>query len=161
MRQIDTNIIALDPGKLTGIALLNQKGEFAAKELHFTEVVDAVAETVQLCRITHVPIWVSAEREVISVKMARESRGDTNWPFEVIGCARYLCYKARVNFVLYSASDAKHFAPNDTLKKLGWYTRGGEGHANDAARILAVTLAAADKGYWESLVLRYKLLEDE
>lgn len=87
-------------------------------------------------------VSIACERFTIGERTLRTARGDEYWSIETIGLLRFLCRMHDLKFQLYGAGDAKHFASNPNLKKAGWFTP-GQGHRNDAARI--VVLARADQ----------------
>lgn len=59
---------------------------------------------------------------------------------DVIGRVVGLCEDLDVRFRRQTASEAKTFATNDLLKKVGWFNT-GMGHAMDAARHVLLALA--------------------
>jgi hypothetical protein len=64
-------------------------------------------------------------------------------PLELTGVGKFLAHKNRNVFTLQTPGDAKRFADDAKLRKIGWYTRGrgGEDHGRDATRHLVLALA--------------------
>jgi hypothetical protein len=126
------NIIAFDPGKTTGWSRL-WEGEFEAGELSW---LDAVRYYHQLCNEKLVYFETVVESFIITAETMKKTR--QNWSLESIGAMRYLneIYHPG-DFHLQSPAEAKAFATNDKLKKMGWYTV-GQDHARDASRHLLV-----------------------
>lgn len=129
-------LLIVDPGKLTGYGFLvcgtpHKDPTFSGAELpHF----DFLA---------NVGSWIRGIDKVVCESFrvnnmtARKVGGDRLWAAEQIGVLRYFCHFAHVDYVEQSPSDAKHFATDAKLKKLGWYAPvnpGEKGHRRDAAR---------------------------
>lgn len=55
---------------------------------------------------------------------------------EVIGAIRYACYKYGHPFELQTPAQAKQFATDAKLRKIGWHRSTEGGHENDARRHL-------------------------
>lgn len=135
-------VLAVDPGETTGwVTWARDANEVLAwgqsAEYEFLSRVDAwLAETGP--RVT-----VLAESFVITVATAKKSAQP--WSLYVIGALRYLAAKHGAEGPrLRSAADAKRFATNDKLRRIGWY-RPGQPHATDAHRHLLVW--AVDEGH--------------
>jgi hypothetical protein len=128
-------ILAVDPGKLTGIALI--------------KIVDGVPEIVwsdeteymETCHLMNRVIRDHAtdglrvvyERFIITPMTAKNSVAP--WSLELIGVIKYLCGAYQVtDLVGQTSSTAKNFCPNPRLKAVGFWHRGGAGHARDALR---------------------------
>lgn len=139
------NIVAIDPGKKTGVAYCTLEDPLQGSVFYSEEWEYFSA----LVNIEH---WLTAygaeavvvEAYVIGPATLSKSRGD-NWSLEAIGAVRYMCHKAEINFFLQPAGDAKRFVPDEKLAAMELdYRRhrvGGEGHADDAMRHLLAWLA--------------------
>jgi hypothetical protein len=94
---------------------------------------------------------VVCERFVITAQTVRNSQAP--FSLEQIGVLKHLCrsngYKAE-DIGFQSPVDAKTMFPNEALKKIGTWHKGGEGHANDAIRHALLKLA---KTGWKPRVL--------
>ena len=109
----------LDPGDTTGWFSL-QDGQHDALELPAEEAIQRLATVEGL--------------DAIVVEDYRPVRTTNIVPAEVIGAAR--CAAARIGseFYRYSPAQAKTFAPNRVLARLGWHDP-TQPHASDAARL--------------------------
>ena len=65
------------------------------------------------------------------------------WSLEIIGALRWLCHRNGIGFTLQTPGDAKRFATDTKLDKLGWARPPGAGHARDAQRHLLLFLVRA------------------
>lgn len=141
-------ILALDPGKTTGVAihnLLTDEKEFF--ELGFLDVCQQISD-LSLEHGTNLKII--AESFIITPNTAKNSQAP--WSLEVIGVARF-CSLASCNrdLRLQSPASAKRFSSDQRLKMVGYYTP-GKGHANDAGRHLL--LFEATQGYLSKDILK-------
>ena len=57
-----------------------------------------------------------------------------------IGALRYVASQCNATFEIQNRSEARRVGPDETLKKLGWYTKTKDGHANDSTRHVILTL---------------------
>lgn len=131
-----TVIIALDPGKTTGIAVWDD-GVFYAKELQFNETCTYVEEMAQ--RFGDELKMVS-ESFIITQHTAKNTQA--TWSLELIGVFRFLQRKwvSDDPLRLQMPSAAKRFSSDNRLRQMGFWTK-GKGHANDAARHLLLYMA--------------------
>lgn len=124
-------IIALDPGKVTGLAVWSPKDPLAiatreVSPLDAIEYVDAAHARNQGA------IEVVAEKFTISERTIK-----TALSLDALDVNGWLTMESqRKLFPLHMQlpSQAKAFATDDKLRVLGWYTKTKDGHANDAAR---------------------------
>lgn len=139
MPSSDTGILAVDPGKLTGVAFLSWTGvpedspqiiETAeVDEIEFSDFVERVLD--QKSQFSE--FKVVCEQFTINLQTAKKSQAP--FSLEQIGVLKYLCRKAEIETItMQSPADAKNMFPNPKLKKLEIWHRGGEGHALDALR---------------------------
>lgn len=134
-------VLAIDPGKATGICLISWSGEEKENPIvEFSEEVqpenfaDAVRELLGR-QPEYEEFAVACERFVITPQTGKNSQAP--FSLEQIGVLKHLCredgYGAeQISFQ--APVDAKSMFPNPTLQKLGTWHKGGEGHANDAIR---------------------------
>lgn len=134
------NILALDPGKVTGVAAYDTTLDvFASWEvagrhrLHDTLTLDSR-------KFDSYYDEVVCEDFVISQRTIKTTPQKD--PLRIIGWLDLTLYHDDVPFTLQTAAAAKSFATDAKLKHVGWFTKEGEGHANDAARHLLVYLVA-------------------
>lgn len=135
-----TYILAVDPGKASGIALLELKpgdepkiitsGEFQMKE-YAKPIRDAIAQA----RTAKASLQVVCERFVINAQTVRNSQAP--FSLEQIGILKQVMLDEGLDpdsIFFQSPSDAKGMFDNPKLKKLEYWYKGGEGHALDAIR---------------------------
>lgn len=133
-------ILAIDPGKITGVALL-RKDEDAVDpvlagswELEQTEFGAAIREIIWNPVIRY-NLDIVCERFVINAQTVRNSQAP--YSLEVIGMLK-LCMidnQRLVDDIYFQApANAMAMFSNEKLKKLGYWHRGGAGHALDAIR---------------------------
>jgi len=150
-------ILSVDPGKVSGISLLSWSGsEDELPEKHFS--IEANEESYSSSIDIALNGWkrydsfmVVCERFVITAQTVKNSQAP--FSLEQIGVLKHLCrsngYKAE-DIGFQSPVDAKTMFPNEALKKIGTWHKGGEGHANDAIRHALLKLA---KTGWKPRVL--------
>jgi hypothetical protein len=125
-------MFSVDPGLATGVALMGRSGDvltlFASAELGWPECADAF-EYVMKSGVCDVVI---AENFIINARTVGNSQAP--WSLMALGCVTWLCDRYSLDLVLQLPSNAKNVAPNEKLKRLGTWHKGGAGHANDAIR---------------------------
>lgn len=134
-------ILSVDPGKSSGVACLFWDGTVENKpEIQYSEEVqpDEFALSVQ----KGLSSWKSfdkflvvCERFVINAQTVRNSQAP--YSLEQIGVLKHICREQGypIEQIKFQAPvDAKNMFPNPTLRELGIWHKGGEGHANDALR---------------------------
>lgn len=133
-------VLSVDPGKATGIVLMSWNELDLIPNVVFSKEVQPeefalVVETSINSLKNNENLTVVCERFTINAQTVRNSQAP--YSLEQIGVLKHLC---RINMydpekiVFQSPADAKNMFPNPTLKKLGTWHVGGEGHANDAMR---------------------------
>lgn len=133
-------ILAVDPGKKSGIASFTYtKGEAPelvdSGEYMFEDYHGPILNTLRNARIFEAEIAIVCERFTINAQTVKNSQAP--YSLEQIGILKYLVNSEGFDadkIVFQSPSDAKRMFPNDALKKLGYWHKGGEGHALDAMR---------------------------
>jgi len=150
-------ILSVDPGKATGIALLYWSGNDT--DLPVVEFsVEAQADEFATYISNYLKEWekkpyfaVVCERFVITAQTVKNSQAP--YSLEQIGVLKHLCRTFEYtpdNIFFQAPVDAKNLFPNEALKKIGTWHKGGEGHANDAIRHALLKLT---KGGWKPKVL--------
>lgn len=128
-------MLVVDPGKLTGMCLIQlDTGEQPqivwSGEYEFDEACDHIEET---CENYRDYLRVVCESFVITPMTAKNSSAP--WSLEVIGVLKRYTYKFKCDgVVMQTPAKAKNFCPNERLKAVGMWHRGGDGHARDALR---------------------------
>ena len=132
-------ILAGDPGKKSGVVILQCSDDFADVQIHRSVELDeqATGQIVEFYTDSGLDLEVVFESFVITTETGKKK--DTHYSLELIGVARYFCTKHRIPFTLQPPS-LKQFAPNDMLRDLGFWVPGGDGHAHDAMRHAIVYL---------------------
>lgn len=73
------------------------------------------------------------------ITQATAKNSQAPWSLKVIGAVEWVCLREGLSpLVLQTPSDAKNFVPDAKLRALGYRSRGGGGHHNDAARHLVL-----------------------
>ena len=133
-------ILAVDPGKASGIALFEfTQGEepklLWSGEYQQNEYARPIRDAIEYAYNNNVYIDVVCERFVINAQTVKNSQSP--FSLEQIGILKQLMMDEEIdpsNIVFQSPSDAKAMFDNAKLKKLGYWHKGGEGHALDAIR---------------------------
>lgn len=145
-------ILAVDPGKTSGIAFLTWTGnrdDVPTVEYSTESDPDQFAQDVfrglSQWR-SHDRFLVACERFVINAQTVRNSQAP--YSLEQIGVLKHLCRETGYpvdSIKMQAPVDAKNMFPNRALRAIGTWHRGGAGHANDAIRHGLLALA---KGGW-------------
>ena len=146
--------LAIDPGLTTGWASYRTyapaldgtpiPGEFASGEVRgrhefYQWMEEWGMELHPAAAYTASPDHIIIERwDVRKDTFGKSAQEDARY---IIGAVEWWATRLdhRITYHEQRPAEAKRFATNDKLKKLGWYT-GGEGHGDDAARHLLVAL---------------------
>lgn len=132
-------ILAIDPGKTTGMTLFSHDlGSEPvlewSKELEQDEVADAV-RGVLWDPVVRPNVDVVCERFIINAQTVRNSQAP--YSLEVIGIVKQCLQdngRPMDDIFFQAPADAMSMFSNEKLKKLGYWHRGGAGHALDAIR---------------------------
>ena len=133
-------ILAVDPGKATGIAVLSWGGNSDPELLNTAEpqpheFATHIRSALNMCDETNADLIVVCERFVINAQTVRNSQAP--YSLEQIGVLKQCLRDAGIDegsILWQSPADAKAMFPNEALKKVGYWHKGGEGHALDALR---------------------------
>ena len=125
--------VCIDPGKLTGLALIEYtQGEepvlAEALELKQFDACDWIEDA--MTNSTR----VICEDFIISGRTAKMSTMDTRFSLEIIGFTRVMCKRKKIPLVLQTPKDMKTFFGSWSLHDFGLWAKGGEGHKRDATR---------------------------
>jgi hypothetical protein len=148
-------VLAVDPGKTTGISFLSLNNEpalLSSGEYQPDEFARPVRDTFAWCAANNVEFDVVCERFIINAQTVRNSQAP--FSLEQIGALKQIMRDHDVDpdtkLVFQSPSDAKKMFPNDALRKVGTWHVGGGGHANDSIRHGLLRLV---KLGWKPIVL--------
>lgn len=125
-------VLAIDPGGTTGIAYYNTEWD-KFNSWQADNFYDAMHSWAT-------PDVLVIERFTIRQNTHKLSADAFEQTTDLIGAFRYLALRDGVDFIRQTPAQAKAFATDDKLKRLGWYTPGLP-HGNDAARHLLTYLA--------------------
>jgi hypothetical protein len=152
-------IIAVDPGKTTGISILQIKvGEepvlLDSNELVITDFAPYMRNQFERFWIgPHEPsinMEIVCERFTINAQTVRNSQAP--WSLEQIGVMKQICRDynySEEKIIWQQPADAMNMFNNEKLKRLGYWHRGGKDHANDSIRhalLRAVKVGWVPKG---------------
>jgi hypothetical protein len=148
-------VLAVDPGKATGMALFSYESGSEpvlewSKELEQHEVADAIRSVLWAPEKRH-QIDVVCERFVINAQTVRNSQAP--YSLEVIGILKQclLDNGREMDDIFFQApADAMTMFDNKKLKKLEYWHVGGGGHALDAIRHALLRLV---KSGWKPIRL--------
>lgn len=154
-----TRVLAIDPGKTTGLAWLREQGGhiFVDNSLEVSpdEIIDIIRPTLADWRPQaegHQPLRVVIEQFIITAMTSQKSQ-EASWALRTIGAIEQAVRDAgypEKAICWQKPAEAKNAFSNEKLKQLGMHHRGGDDHANDAIRHGALYLAKV--GYARSLM---------
>jgi hypothetical protein len=132
-------LVTCDPGKKTGWAALDTSNmaSYTSGEMPFMDFLTWTWGWLPQMHDAH----IACERFVITGGTVRKSRGDLNWSIESVGVLRFMGAVLNVGFELQNAADAMKFCDDQRLRDVGWWFKGGDGHANDAGRHMLLLIA--------------------
>lgn len=133
-------VLAVDPGKASGICCFvwepNQEPELLwAGEFQPSEYIAPIRETLGKAFLEGYVLDVVCERFTINAQTVRNSQAP--YSLEQIGVLKQAMRDAAIDESLLkfqSPADAKRMFTNEGIKKLGYWHKGGAGHALDAIR---------------------------
>lgn len=134
----DHIVIAIDPGLVTGLAVVGRAREGNPFSLYSAELSPTLTgERFEDLLAAYPRAEIAVERFTITTVTAKHSQAP--WSLKVIGMVEWLIWRGTgrdpEDVVLFqSPGDAKRMIPNSLLQKYGVWHKGGAGHANDALR---------------------------
>lgn len=151
-------VLSVDPGKATGMCLFSKEDGQDPElvwsiEVQQEEYAAPIRETLWNPLIKN-NLEIVCERFVINAQTVKNSQAP--FSLEQIGILKQCMLDAKIStesIIFQSPVDAKAMFTNESLKKLGYWHKGGEGHALDAIRHAALRFV---KTGWKPL----KLLSD-
>ena len=132
-------VLAIDPGKMTGMTLFKREPgsdpELVwSREVEQTEYAEPIREVLSNPEILE-SLTVVCERFIINAQTVRNSQAP--FSLEQIGILKQCLFdtgKSSEDIMFQAPADAMAMFTNEKLKKLGYWHRGGAGHALDAIR---------------------------
>lgn len=129
-------IYALDPGLKSGVCVLElETGKEPVLKWSAEQEVSEVVPTLRGLLHAYPHLEVVCERFVITVQTAKKS--PQGWSLEIIGSVKQTMRdfgRSEEEIFFQKPADAMNLYPNASLQKLGYWHRGGKGHALDAIR---------------------------
>lgn len=140
-------ILSIDPGKASGICLFQYEKGYEPKlvwagEYQQNEYAQPIRNALQSAIGYGMPIEIVCERFTINAQTVRNSQAP--YSLEQIGILKQIMLDhglSTESIIFQSPADAKAMFDNAKLKKLGFWHKGGEGHALDAIRHAVLRLA--------------------
>lgn len=136
-------IIAIDPGKVTGLVLWEPRTPLKCYAHEIDSPVD-VAEWVEGA-LYHSDDDVTVVTEKFTISQRTIKTALSLDALDINGWLTIESQRKPFDLVFQMPSQAKSFATDEKLKALDWYGRTKDGHANDAARHLLVYLLQHEK----------------
>lgn len=139
--EVNRAIIAIDPGKMTGVCILGMTYDqepmmLASNEYECHELAPFLRkEFEERLPNESVRLEIVCERFTINAQTAKNSQAP--WSLEQIGILKQTMRDFGIDetsIIWQQPADAMNMFNNDKLKRLGYWHRGGAGHANDAIR---------------------------
>lgn len=143
-QQGGTFLLGIDPGLCTGVALVDwtdfdNPKPLSSNELdtyQFYEYIEAATTT--LTDNLHVVI------ENFNVTDRTAKLSEAPWSLQLKGIVDFLTWRFNSkSYAIHKPAD-KPFASNDKLRRVGFWHKGGAGHANDAYRHAMVRIVNAN-----------------
>jgi hypothetical protein len=133
-------VLSVDPGKATGVAFLTKIDSDSptlthAYETQPEEFADVIRKILTELNGDFSGLQVVCEKFTINAQTVRNSQAP--YSLEQIGVLKQILQDFgldRESVIWQMPADAKRMFPNEALKKLQYWHKGGEGHANDAIR---------------------------
>lgn len=151
--------MGIDPGKTTGIVTY-YRGAMTADEVHYLQAYNMMVAWSDWMAERNASFVIAIESaNTNSNRGGRGALASLGWEIKQIGVAEYAAHKWGHTFLEISKSNAAHGATNEILDALGWRFK-GEGHADDAYRIMIQAMKACDLDFWKRLVIDKELLKD-
>jgi hypothetical protein len=129
-------VLAVDPGKATGVSFFSfEKGGEPVLMFSWELQFETFAPIIRWALENYPNTEVVCERFTITAQTAKNSQAP--YSLEHIGILKQIMLdngKGPEKLVYQSPADAKNMFPNPSLKKLGYWHKGGAGHALDSMR---------------------------
>jgi hypothetical protein len=150
------HILAVDPGKATGLSYFTYDGQndpemLWSKEVQQHEYAQPIRDAFRYSQSQGVKLEVVCERFTINAQTVRNSQAP--FSLEQIGILKQIMMdngRSPEEIFFQSPADAKAMFTNEKIKTLEYWHRGGEGHALDSIRHGLLRLV---KSGWKPLKL--------
>jgi hypothetical protein len=148
------HIVGVDPGLIAGVAALSIVLPLTGSLI----TTMSTAEMPWRDAVTYVDKWTTAAKDV---RIGSErytiptGRSVVTAQLDAIMCngaLDWLSSQREVTFVLQPRAEVKKLVTDAVLRKLGWYKKTKDGHANDAARHAGFMLFSSRPDLWLQLV---------
>lgn len=131
-------MMGVDAGAATGIAIIStgDDGLWSIDSLRTEEIVGRYEAEKQIASVLHsgYDVTVVAERFTITERTTKTKRQyDTLY---INGYMDGLCHSLGLPYHELTPAESKGFGEDPKLRRLGWYEKTSDGHANDAARLV-------------------------
>ena len=134
-----TNLLGVDPGKMTGISYVRVPDNKSEIEVELLAELD-LAATVQ--KVDEILGWyapgdltILMERFTVTAASIKKSfQPDSLWVIGAVKACMVLHGHDPSSMVMQAPSAAKGIASNDMLRDTGLWLKGSQGHAQDAGR---------------------------
>lgn len=144
-------VLSIDPGKATGVTLLSRTGSdepvlVKSCETQPEQFAENVRNILDDLTENFDSLQIVCEKFTINAQTVRNSQAP--YSLEQIGVLKQIMQDFgidRESIIWQMPADAKRMFPNEALKTLKYWHKGGEGHANDAIRHALLRLV---KGGW-------------
>lgn len=146
-----TIYIAVDPGNYSGMALYDP--EYVDKpdvvEVPYEDTGRILSQWLTVVRSAELKAHVACEVYTIAQHKVMTAQPDA---IKGMGVVEYLCQLKGVPLTWQTPTDAKQLVPDAELRRLGWYIKTKDGHANDAQRHILRLIATHDPELYGRLV---------
>lgn len=136
-RLIDEVIIGVDPGKVTGLSILDRDKRFTT-QLPARSAVLFLWREMDGYRLVKRRLVLCCERYTVDANTHKKTRQYD--ALHVAGALKYKCAANDQEFTEYERADAKHFSTDKKLVAMDFYDKTMV-HANDASRQVILHLA--------------------
>jgi hypothetical protein len=143
------NFIGVDPGEMTGVVMWDEDAQKVEPILVAQYPNDRALQAISPF-ITDESV-VACERYVITGAAAKRGRRPAKITIGIEEELGRLCIARRAKFILQTASDAKNFATDEQLQRIGWFEP-GKRHAMDAGRHALLAIAKTSPKIFEMLI---------
>lgn len=147
-------LVGVDPGKVTGIAVWWSPDFYDSTERGALGPVDTAEVEYSAVRPVLLrmlngerPTLMAGERYVKNARKTNQPEAD-----QVLGVVRSLAEELTVRFVYQSPSPAQKIGNPERLRKLGWFVRSKDGHANAALGHMLLLMATFHPTVYAELI---------
>lgn len=140
------NLIAVDPGKIAGVAVICASGGFASLELPAKQALELVWRLANL--------WVFVDIITERYTMTQKTMTPQTDALEMNGALRFIANRMDRPFTQQGRSEVKKAMSDQVLRDVDWFVRTKDGHANDAARHLGFRVLQSYTVEWLEFVHR-------